>query len=104
MLEDGPIAVPADAGTRIVSDYQGLDELIRSDPGKQCGFLSKWQQPIGDRGGRPEASPVEVVPPAVGGGQALAEPSMKAERRQLHPFDACDQHPFFDWCYDRPGL
>jgi hypothetical protein len=29
MLEDRPVAMPADAGARIVADHQGLHELSR---------------------------------------------------------------------------
>jgi len=40
MLEDRPIAMPADASARIVTDHQGLHELIRRESGKRRGLLA----------------------------------------------------------------
>ncbi len=104
MFEDEPITMPADPSPWIVPDHQGLREFIRSEVGERGGLLAEWQQPIGNWIGWAETSRVEVVSPAVGGGQALPKPSMEAEQRQLLGVDAGDQGPFPAWRDDRVGL
>jgi hypothetical protein len=100
VFEDGPISMLADA-CAWVSDHQGLNEFTRCDPGEHGGPLAERQQPIGDRIGRTEVPRIQVVPPPVGGGQALPEPSVEAEWRQRRRVDAGDQRPLLSWCDNR---
>lgn len=79
MLEDWPVAMPADAGARIVADEERLNELV---VGKvhEGGAEADRQEPVGHwrRGG--DLCCLKVIGQAKGGGQPPAEPSLKAER------------------------
>ena len=94
MLKHRPIAVPADPGTRVIADDQGLDEVPRFQAGKPRRPGASRQQPVGKRVGRAEVGGVEIVAPAIGRGQPLAKPAVKAERRKLGRVDRADQRAF----------
>ena len=83
MLEHRPVAVPADPGPRVIADQQGLDEFVRLQAGEPRRLRPKRQQPIRDRLGGCETGIVEVIAPAVGGGQPLAQPAMEPEGRKF---------------------
>src|SRR6266496_3558436 len=94
MLEHRPVAVPSDAGPRIVADEQSLDELVRGEVCELRNSFAQRQEPFGDRVCPREAGVVEIIAPAKRRGQPLAEPSMEAERRQLQPVDGRDKRLF----------
>src|SRR5436305_158617 len=63
MLEQGPVAVPADAGARIVTDHQRVDEIFGRKTGKGSSPFPQGEQEIGDRLGRIEGGGVEIIAP-----------------------------------------
>jgi hypothetical protein len=76
----GAIPVPTDPGTRIISDQQGLNEVIGFETCKPPGAIAQRTQPIRDRFRRSEARRIEIVVPAERGGQALSQSSVESER------------------------
>lgn len=64
MLEHRPVAMPADAGARIVADEQRLGEVAGRKTGKTRCACSHVFEKVGDRQGRRERRGVEIVAPA----------------------------------------
>src|SRR5207253_533401 len=91
VLEQRPIAVPADPGAWIVADQQRMHELLRSESGEAGGLLADRQQPVGYRVCPPEARIVEVVAPAEGVGEPLAFPAVEPEGREPDRVDRADE-------------
>src|ERR1700722_15014291 len=83
MSEGRAVAMPADAGARVITDEQRLNEIIDGQAGQSRGGLAQWQEPVRDRGGRRPGARIEVVAPPVGCRETLAEPSLKPKRREF---------------------
>jgi hypothetical protein len=90
-VEDPAITMPADATARIRSGSPG--------PGRGHPPSAGRIRPPSPAWGAANQGRIEVVPPAIGAGQAFPEPSLEPERRQLHG----DQRPFLARRDDRLG-
>ena len=100
MLEHRTITMPADPGARIVPNQQRLNQILRGYMCEPRRLRTQRQQPRGKRLGRSEARRVEIVAPAIRGGQAFSGPSVEAERRQFRRVDRRDQGLFLARCDD----
>ncbi len=83
IFEHVAVAVPADAGARVVTREQDVDELVGSEARKSRRLFAQWKQPVGQRIRRPEARIIEIVAPAEALRLAVAQPSVEAERREF---------------------
>ena len=75
-----------------------------AEAGEPRRLRAHRQQPLGNRLRWREARRFEIVAPAERGGQALAEPSLEAERRQFRRVDRRDQGLFLARCDDTVRL
>jgi hypothetical protein len=94
VFEHRPILVPANAGARIVSSYESLDEIIGYQPGKLSSSKPQRLQPIWNGLCLLKFAIVEIVIPTERTCQPLPEPSLKAKRRQAGPIDSGYQRSF----------
>ena len=95
LVELRTVAVPADAGAKVVADDQGMGEIARLQSRESLGTHPRRIEPIRDFLGLSEAGIVEIVAPAEASRQPLARPALEAERRQAERFDLPDQFGFF---------
>lgn len=94
MLEDWPVAVPANARAGVVASHQDLHERRGIETRERGGGRAQVEQPVGDRHGLAETRIVEVIMPAERGGLALAGPALEAERRDRDSPDRFEQRRF----------
>ena len=90
-IELRSIAVPSNAGARIVTDHQRLHESAGIAPKGASGLTSRKEQPFGNRLRFRDAPTVKIVVPAETLGQPFSLPSLEAERRQIESFALPDQ-------------
>src|SRR5215472_10347124 len=104
MLEDRPVAVPADGGAGVVADDERLDQLVGRKRREPRRPFAQGQEPVRDRIGRRQARIVKVVAPAEGARKPLSFPAMELEGRETGRVDRGGEHPFLGGRDDVVGL
>ena len=86
--------MPRDTRAGIIPDQQGLHQILCRKTGEAGGPVSNWKDPVWQRTYRLEGAMVEVVAPAIGRGEPLAQPALEAEGSKIGRFYPADQLSF----------
>src|SRR5690606_36166949 len=80
------------------------DEILIGQAGELRGTPLQRQQPFGDSIGRAKGTVVEIIAPAEGGGEPLADPSLELKRRKRLLVDLRDQRSLLLRADDRVSI